>query len=214
MLRGGSNAQEWAAKFIGMDEVFLRDVSRFWPSLRRRMGEESHENEITENLHHLIWNDEHARSQYYWIELQFVPLGESAEGLVSGKGYIDIAIFFDKRRKIYLAYECKRLNVVYDTGRQSLASDYVKEGMMRFVTEQYAESLPVGCMLGYVMDGDIVFAKERILTAMRNAEPSQIALLRGPHDIAAIGEIARFSTIHLRHGGGELEIRHALLPFR
>lgn len=62
MLMGESNAQNWAAQFIGMDEIFLRDVSRFWPSLRRRMGEESHENEITENLYHLIWNDEYARS--------------------------------------------------------------------------------------------------------------------------------------------------------
>ena len=138
MLGGVSNAQEWAKRFVGMDDVFLRDVSRIWPSLKNLLGVDAREDEITENLYNLIWNDEHARSQYYWIELQFVSLGATAGGLVSGKGYIDLAIFFDKRRKIYLAYECKRLNVVYDAGRRSPSREYVEEGMMRFVSEKYA----------------------------------------------------------------------------
>ena len=49
----------------------------------------------------------------------------------------------------------KRLNVPRDDGRRSLAKKYVMDGLSRFTTGQYSENLPVGCMLGYVLDGDV-----------------------------------------------------------
>lgn len=57
------------------------------------------------------------------------------------------------REEVYLAFECKRLNVAANGGRRSLAPEYVTEGMMRFVTGQYAGAVQHGGMIGYVLDG-------------------------------------------------------------
>lgn len=57
------------------------------------------------------------------------------------------------REEIYFAFECKRLNAIENGGRRSLAPEYVTDGMMRFVTGQYAQAVRHGGMLGYVLDG-------------------------------------------------------------
>ena len=112
----------------------------------------------------------------------------------------------------YLAYECKRLNVKDRDGtRQPLAGKYVSKGVMRFVTEQYAENLPTGCMIGYVMDGDLDSAYSRIRTVM--TQKRRAVGLQG--DFRAqdpIGQFKRFATDHVS-GDKSIEILHALLPF-
>lgn len=55
--------------------------------------------------------------------------------------------------EVYFAFECKRLNTIENGRRRTLASEYVAEGMMRFVTGQYARSVLQGGMIGYVLDG-------------------------------------------------------------
>src|ERR1700730_431005 len=102
----------------------------------------------------------------HWIEYQFEPFGYTADGTRYSKGKIDIGVLFDWERERYLAYECKRLNVIHVSGRRSLATVYVTQDMMRFMTEQYAQHLRIGCMLGYVLDGDIAFAKARLNSAI------------------------------------------------
>lgn len=57
------------------------------------------------------------------------------------------------REEVYFAFECKRLNALVNGTRRSLAPEYVTEGMMRFVTGQYAGSVQHGGMIGYVLDG-------------------------------------------------------------
>ena len=82
---------------------------------------------------------------------------------------------------------------------------------MRFVTEQYAEKLPTGCMIGYVMDGDSAFARARIRAAMTRNRT--VLGLQG--DLRAqdsIGQFQRFATDHFSEGRS-IEILHALLPF-
>lgn len=54
---------------------------------------------------------------------------------------------------VYFAFECKRLNIVENGKRRTLAPEYVMAGMMRFVTGQYASKMQHGGMLGYVLDG-------------------------------------------------------------
>lgn len=144
----------------------------------------------------------------HWVEYQFEPFGLAVDGSKYSKGIIDIAVLFDWNRERYLAYECKRLNVINGGSRSSLATVYVTQGMMRFLTEQYAEQLPVGCMLGYVLDGDVPFANSRIADAIGSHVP--LALAEGPTPLAAIEMIERFRTRHTRQTGSQIELRHAL----
>lgn len=69
------------------------------------------------------------------IDLRFSPAGSALE-------------------QVYFAFECKRLNATENGTRRPRASEYVTDGMMRFVTGQYAAAMRHGGMIGYVLDGD------------------------------------------------------------
>jgi hypothetical protein len=84
--------------------------------------------------------------------------------------------------------------------------------MMRFITERYAEGLPIGCMLGYVLDGDVPFAINQLTKAIKAHQP--LNLVTGPNTIAAVQNIDRFLTSHNRTGNMMIALRHALLPFQ
>ena len=102
------------------------------------------EDQITINLVVFLLNDPVVRRICHWIEYQFELFGTDTNGAKFSKGIIDLAVFIDWERERYLAYECKRLNVIGRSGRSSLATDYMRDGMMQFITNQYAEALPVG----------------------------------------------------------------------
>ena len=57
--------------------------------------------------------------------------------------------------EIYFAFECKRLNATIGGYRRTLATEYVTEGVMRFVTGQYSSAVDSGGMIGYILDGEI-----------------------------------------------------------
>jgi len=73
------------------------------------------------------------------IDLKFCPAGSALE-------------------EVYFAFECKRLNAMENGTRRPRASEYVTEGMMRFVTGQYAAAMRHGGMIGYVLDGNCAHA--------------------------------------------------------
>ena len=52
--------------------------------------------------------------------------------------------------------------------RRSLADEYVKEGMQRFVDGKYARFVRHGAMLAYVLDGNIDRAIKNIENNIRN----------------------------------------------
>lgn len=78
------------------------------------------------------------------------------------KGRIDLRLRHGHLESVYFAFECKRLNVIKGGRRESLSNDYVKAGMMRFITSKYAATLFQGGMIGYVMDGDVPFAVKAV----------------------------------------------------
>lgn len=79
---------------------------------------------------HLLTGDEIGR-----IDLKFMPAERA-------------------RDQVYFAFECKRLNATSPRGTlETLAPEYVTQGMMRFMTGQYAATLLHGGMIGYVLDG-------------------------------------------------------------
>ena len=204
--------RSWIEKFRAIDRKFLRCVARVWWQSIARLPRSSCEDTITVALVDGLSRDAEARSAFY-CDYQFPPFARSVRGPLTGTSRVDIAVIVGHDRAAYLAYECKRLNVMgTDGARRSQAGAYVGEdGMMRFVTEKYAEGLPVGCMMGYVMDGDMRFALLRIEAAMTAEQPA-LGLRGELQEDPPIGIVRRFVTEHERDGRW-MEIRHALLPF-
>jgi hypothetical protein len=209
MLAG--DPKDWTRHFISIDQRLLGRIAAIWPGCLALLPAQPTEDQITINLIAILSKDPVVRSICHWIEYQFEPFGTDANGTKFSKGKIDLAVLLDWERERYLAYECKRLNVLYSGGRSSLATDYVKEGMMRFMTEQYAEALPVGCMLGYVIDGDIAFAVSQLHAAIKAHQP--LGVTSGPTPHSALENVTRFLTTHTRTARTSIELRHALIPF-
>ena len=204
----------WADRFRSLDTRFLQRVVAIWPECMAVLPNQPPEDDITVNIVNLLLKEPRARRLFHWLEFQFEPFGFTADGMAYSKGRIDMALILDRERERYLAYECKRLNVVHRGRRSSLATRYVKDGLARFVTEQYAENLAIGCMLGYVMDGDVEAAETKILVAI-DFQRFRVGLTAGPKNDRSIGEVKRFFSRHVRVASGqEIEVRHALLPFR
>ena len=159
-------AFSWRKRFRSLDVRLLQCIASIWPTCLSVLPSQPLEDSITFNLVEIFKKNREARRLFYWIQFYFEPPGYSASGAAYSKGKIDMAVFLDQDGEKYLAYECKRLNVVNKGSRESLATKYVKDGVKRFVTEQYAEHLPTGAMLGYVMDGDISFAQSKVQVAL------------------------------------------------
>ena len=71
-------------------------------------------------------------------------------------GKIDFVVSCGLGAEIYFAIEAKRLRVRSTSGKMDAGNDdYVNDGMMRFVSGQYAPFMKTGAMLGYVYDRDI-----------------------------------------------------------
>lgn len=203
----------WVSHFTSIYDRLLARIIAVWPQCLSVLPPSPEEDTITFNLRSILTKDAEARLIFYHLEYQFEPEGFTPEGLAFSKGQIDLAVLLDQGCTRYLAYECKRLNVHFSGSRQSLATPYVKEGVKRFITEQYAEGLPVGCMLGYVLDGDTAFALGRVRAAMETNKVD-VGLAGGPTAAAAIGLVERFSTDHVRPGSGDaIHVRHSFLPF-
>ena len=130
---------------------------------------------------------------------QYKLLDEDLRGDVVTKGFIDIAVFFNWNQEIYLAFECKRLNVSYGGGRHSQAGKYADEGLMRYVSAQYARSLPFGAMLGYVMDGDVDWVLGQ-LPAVFEDRAATLGLDGLLVDSPAVAFLRCFRTRHRRPG--------------
>lgn len=106
------------------------------------------------------------------------------------------------------------MNVLYGKKLDSLAGKYIEDGVMRFVSGKYADEQPIGCMLGYVMDGNIDSAKKSIWKAIEGVWRTDTALDGEPVMMAKINGITRFLTTHFRRKDEKYEIRHALLSFK
>jgi hypothetical protein len=205
------DAQDWEEHFIGLDQRILERVAAVWPACMAVLPIQPTEDQITINLVALLAQDPIVRRICHWVEYQFEPFGTDANGTKFSKGKIDLTVLLDWERERYLAYECKRLNIIGKSGKNSLATEYVQNGMMRFITEQYAASLPVGCMLGYVIDGDCGFAMKQIDAAIKAYAP--LGLTGEPISSPTIATITRFVTGHNRSTKITIELRHALIPF-
>jgi hypothetical protein len=132
------------------------------------------------------------------------------------KGRIDLVFISVERVRedVYFAFECKRLNRVDSSNkRDSLAPEYVKEGMMRFVTGKYSSSVNNGGMIGYIMDGNTDTA---IRSVNRNINKNRIHLrISNPNSLLPSSLIPNNLEIkETQHdlNGRNFMIHHLFLP--
>ncbi len=211
MIRGNSAA--WRQRFIDVHAVLLARIAVVWPRCAARFEATAKENRITDQLALALQQDMIVRRHRFHIVPQLKLLDEDARGDVVTKGFVDLAVLFHQDNPVYLAFECKRLNVRYEGGhRHSLAGKYADEGLMRYVSAQYARALPLGAMLGYVMDGDVEWVLARLGAAFK-ARAVKLGFDGSLADSSAVSCLRCFRTHHRRPGeSATFEVRHALLP--
>ena len=201
----------WLRQYRSLDQRMMALVATVWPRCIADLPVQPDEDTITIQLVDALSRDPGAR-RLGVVEYQFEPFGHRPDGIAYSKGKIDMAVLLDPTRRQYLAYECKRLNVKRDGRRRSLATQYVMEGLRRFITEQYAEGLPVGCMLGYVMDGDVPFARAKVIEALKRRK-QEVGFVGVSHPPVTPRSAEGFVSDHIRESGTAIEIRHTMLSF-
>ena len=147
------------------------------------------------------------------VEYHFKPFRCDGDDRVESLGEIDFVAWATGGwpRDAYLAYECKRLNVPTRRGRRSLAPEYVKDGVCRFVTEQSSEDLPFACMLGYVLDGRVSAAEQDVQAAMLS-RAALVGLANGPTQSVWWQTSVHFATAHARtRSPSAILIQHSLV---
>ena len=92
--------------------------------------------------------------------------------LAKETGKNDIVFFPGHDGNLYFCLEAKRLNARVNGVMKSLADEYVKEGMLRFVAGKYSRYVDHAGMLGYVLDGDIPRAMRNVLNNIRSHHES------------------------------------------
>lgn len=120
------------------------------------------ENDLTKRLFKLLCRCPEYRTgpiEPHW-EPQVVTFDEDEPEIT---GRVDIKFSCGRGIETYFPVEAKRLYVTYPKGaKASLVKDYIKDGMMRYVTGQYASKMTEGAMLGYVCDSTIPVAKNAL----------------------------------------------------
>ena len=129
---------------------------------------------------------------------------EPAEGENSGR--LDIAFnLLVPSEQIYFCLEGKRLNVPSGDGIRAYAAEYVQQGMMRFVTGQYARAVRHGGMIGYVLDGKVARA---IANIEANVRTHHVALrMSPPGELVASAFLSRDRRARESHHTREVGLR-------
>ncbi|NKC16448.1 MAG: hypothetical protein GKR94_30845 [Gammaproteobacteria bacterium] len=207
-------SSRWLSNLKDIDNELISCVTRVWPTVIARLTIDAKEDKITERLVDLLRKDG-GIVKLGFLCLQFKLREEDRLGDFTTKGILDMALFLDQDHERYIAYECKRLNVIDATGKRirSLADAYAKEGIMRYVTAKYAERLPYGCMIGYVMDGDSAFAFQQLKTAI--VKRKDLHLASQAIDSSTSPSYTSFETTHKRQSNQSIiTVRHRLLSMR
>ena len=189
-------------------------IEAAWPiciePLQAKKGALTHEDEITVHLVQALIQTKKVPGR---IACQYALMVKDADGNVSVSSYIDFVLTVGDDEDVYLAYECKRLNATYAGRVRNLCIPYVKDGLMRFVTGQYSNGLPMATMIGYVMNGDNSRARRGLRKVMK-AHTTTLGLTAEQDHPSLPGAPTRFRSTHTCKPGHNMEVEHHLLPWR
>jgi hypothetical protein len=155
---------EWSNLIDPMVPEILNLILASWQEMPSPAPDEKEDN-ITIALCRTLMQNRTARGLMFQVRTQVVELDPMpGEDL----GRLDIAFIpLVPREDIYFCLESKRLNVVKNGQLRTYASEYVRLGMLRFVTGQYSKVVRHGGMIGYVLDGKVSDAMTNIEANIR-----------------------------------------------
>ena len=211
MLAGSPDV--WLAHFRDLGEQMSEAIEAAWPicigPLQAKKDAMTHEDHITEHLVKALRRTKKVPGR---IEYQYALLVEDANGNAYLSGSIDFVLTVGDDEDVYLAYECKRLNVPYAARVRNLCVPYVEDGLMRFVIGKYSSGLPMAAMIGYVMNGDNGKARKGLRKAMK-ARTATLGLTAEQDRPSLPGAPMRFSSTHTCRPGHRMEVEHYLLSW-
>lgn len=125
---------------------------------------DEHEDKTSVRLFAAMVKKQDRQSHRFLIRYQDVEVDTD---LAKETGKKDIVFFPGHDGDLYFCLEAKRLNARVNGVMKSLADEYVKEGMQRFVAGKYSRQVHHAGMLGYVLDGDVARAMTNVLNNIR-----------------------------------------------
>lgn len=137
----------------------LAHVIATWEQMPN-LGPSDLEDDISVELYSALVKAKDRNSHAFRIDYQSVEVDLDLAVVTGKKDIVFIPTL--QQEEIYLCLEAKRLNAVISGVRRSLADEYVKEGMQRFVDGKYARFVRHGAMLAYVLDRDINRAMQNV----------------------------------------------------
>lgn len=211
MLQGDPAA--WLAQFKPLEQRLSEAIDQVWPvcigPLKPLKSTMTHEDHITCHLVAALIRSKKVPGR---IIPQYSLLTEKSDQTIHLSSNIDFVLTIGDDENVYLACECKRLNVPFKSGLKGLVGEYVDEGLMRFITGQYSNGLPLAMMLGYVMNARHDRARKGLRNAMKVR--SQKIGLKNTVDVPVVaGKPIRFVTSHTCQTGHDIDVSHTLLAW-
>lgn len=209
----GAPSPEWDNFIANFIPDILELVLSAWSQMPSP-APDTHENPITKDLCRLMVLNKKVPELPFRISYQSVELFP-LDGADTGE--MDIAFYpaGSSREDIYFCLECKRLHVTKNGTFSTLATEYVTQGMMRFINGKYSMTINHGGMLGYVLNGDTAQAIANVSGAIqtRHADLGMAAPGNIHSSSARPSDTNARETHHARpHHSGLFQVHHLFVP--
>jgi hypothetical protein len=106
------------------------------------------EDEISVKLYSALVNSKDRQRHAFLIQYQNVEVDTDLAKVTGRKDIVFFPSTPEQEEEVYFCLEAKRLNALVSGKRRSLAGEYVREGMQRFVDRTYSRFVRHGGMLG------------------------------------------------------------------
>ncbi len=206
------NSEEWLDLFETLVPNIVNLIFDAWATMPT-IASDAKEDPVSEELCRRLRAMRSLSELPLQVHTQLVELDSAAD---VDQGRIDIVFLpLVPDEAIYFALECKRVNVMQGNGRiRRYFSEYVTQGLTRFVTGQYSQAVRHGGMLAFVLDGDLDSAAEGILgSIVANRQMLGMGLTEIQLSRYAPNNHRMRETLHTRNvTAGNVLIQHFFMP--
>ncbi|MCY7276167.1 MAG: hypothetical protein LH702_21130 [Phormidesmis sp. CAN_BIN44] len=159
----------------------------------------SDEDTIAGALHNEMWSAKERLGITGPPQIVNEPASRKSGKSLKPDGFIDFKMFYGwGTQEDYFGIECKRIS---STGNDRyLATEYIKEGIMRFIAGTYSPGHNLAAMVGFVVDGKLVDCMDLIRKRL-NKYCQKICMKENwtiENDFGLQNDLYR--TVHRQHG--------------